>query len=102
MPKPLSAAERRHLGRIKSMPCVLCELLDREQLLPTEAHHPRFAAGMGQRAGHYMAIPLCGGFQAGCHSGATGIHGDKSLLRIAKVTEEQLLNLTIERLMEAA
>lgn len=97
----LSAAERRHLGRIKTMRCILCEILDQEQELPTEAHHPRFAVGAGMRADHYLAIPLCGGYQAGCHSSSVGIHGDRSLLRIAKVSEEQLLADTVRKLVEA-
>jgi hypothetical protein len=38
---------------------------------PAEIHHPRRGTGLGQRASHYDAIPLCPEH----HRGNTGIHG---------------------------
>jgi len=38
---------------------------------PAEIHHPRRGTGLGQRASHYDAVPLCPEH----HRGNTGIHG---------------------------
>lgn len=88
------AMRRRHLGRIAAMPCLLCELLGIEQTARTTVHHIREGQGMSQRANDYLAVPLC----ESCHQGSSGIHGDRSLLRIAKTTELDLLAETIARL----
>jgi len=89
-----TAAEKRHHNRLAQMGCLLCEELSMPQASRTEIHHIRAGQGMGQRAGHYLAVPLC----ADCHRGPTGIHGDQTLLRIAKLTEMDLLDMTIGRL----
>ena len=49
---------------------------------------------MSQRASNFLTIPLC----PGCHRGPSGIHGDRSLMRIQKLDELDLLALTIEAL----
>lgn len=89
-----TAAEERHHDRLAQMGCLLCDLLDMPQASRTEVHHIRAGQGMSQRAGHYLAVPLCGD----CHRGPTGVHGDQTLLRIAKTTELDLLDMTIGRL----
>jgi hypothetical protein len=38
---------------------------------PAEIHHPRRGTGLGQRASHYDAVPLCPEH----HRGNSGIHG---------------------------
>lgn len=86
-----------HLARIKAMPCVLCETLGQTQRSTTDAHHIRTGQGGAQRAADELAIPLC---HEQCHQGPTGIHGNRSLLKIAKVTELDLLALTIANLMD--
>jgi len=50
----MTRLEREYLEFIASLGCAVdgCSA-------PAEIHHPRFAAGMGQRAGHFLAIPLC-------------------------------------------
>ena len=49
---------------------------------------------MGQRASDYLAIPLC----PSCHQGDQGVHGDRTMLRVYKVTELDLLARTIQLL----
>jgi hypothetical protein len=63
---------------------------------PAMLHHPRFAAGAGQRSSDWLVIPLCpehhqhGGVGVAIHAGQQtfeGLYG----------TEEKLLAQTIER-----
>jgi hypothetical protein len=75
--------------------CVLCELLGRDQASRTTIHHIREGQGMSQRASHWLVIPVC----EECHQGQNGIHGDRQLLRLAKVEEVDLLAETIERVV---
>lgn len=49
---------------------------------------------MGRRSAHWLSMPLC----PPCHTGSHGVHGDRQLLRQAKVDEADLLALTIEAL----
>lgn len=87
-----SAAEKRHLHKIKSLPCSCCG-----QSGPSDAHHIREGQGIGQRASDWLTIPLC----KSCHQGDSGIHGDRSMLRIMKTDELGLLAKTIEKLVNA-
>lgn len=82
---------REYLGLVKMVPCVLCTFLGSRQTSQTDAHHPRDGVGLSQRAGDFSAIALC---HDGCHQGPRGIHGDRTLLRMAKVTEWDLHDLT--------
>lgn len=91
-----AAAEKRHLGRVAAMSCVLCERLGLPQQGRTYVHHARTGQGKSQRASHYLGIPLC----YDCHQGQNGIHGDRSLLRIAKCEELDLLADVIKKLSE--
>lgn len=67
-------AEAAHLNRLHRLGCIVCR---RESLGHTEPeiHHPRYLAGMGQKAAHMDAIPLCprhhrtGGFGVALHDG---------------------------------
>lgn len=52
---------------------------------------------MSQRASDYLAIPLC----PDCHQGPQGLHGDRSLFMVYKVTELDLLARTIKLLHES-
>lgn len=84
----MSAAAKRHLARVHDIPCVLCGAM------PVEAHHIRDSQGMGQRANDWMVAALC----ASCHRSEIGVHGDKTMLRIHKVSEQDLVARTLERL----
>lgn len=62
--------------------------------MPVQVHHIREGQGMSQRADDWLTIPLC----PGCHTGQHGVHGDKTMLRIRKRTELDLLAETLERI----
>lgn len=81
----MTKAEKRHMAKVAELPCCLCGMM------PVELHHIREGQGMAQRAGNMLCIPLC----ASCHRGPKGIHGDKTMLRIRKVDELDLLNETL-------
>lgn len=88
-----TAAERRHLGRVAKLPCALGQLLGQDHER-AEVHHIRAGQGMSERASHFLTVPLCGA----CHRGGIGVHGDQTLLRIARVDELDLLAHTIREL----
>lgn len=85
-----TAAEREHMGKVAALGCVVCRLLG-DGPTPAQVHHCREDQGGGQRGGNFCTIPLCPDH----HTGPTGIHGDKSVMRLLKVTEMDLLDLTI-------
>lgn len=84
----MSAKAKRHLNRVHDVPCVLCGAM------PVEAHHMREGQGMSQRASDWFSIALC----PECHRGPLGIHGDRTLLRIKKLDELDLVAMTLEAL----
>lgn len=85
MNRTYTAAEKRHLDRIKSMPCSVCC-----QPAPSQAHHVKQDSA-------YHCIPLC----SDCHQGSdNGIHGRKAMWRVHKMDEVDALALTILRLVE--
>jgi len=84
---------KAHVERIKRMDCCLCGATG-----TSDAHHIREGQGMSQRASDVLVIPLC----KSCHQGPNGIHGDRSMLRIFKVEELDLLAITLEKLLKSA
>ena len=89
----MSLASKRHLSRVAALGCVICRRFDLYDV-PAEIHHPRFAAGMAQRASDFLALPVCPEH----HRGSRGIHGDRSVLRQIKCDEPDLLADVIELL----
>lgn len=80
----LTAKERQHLARVKELPCSLCDAS-----APSEAHHM-------EQGLQYTAIALC----PECHRGPVmGLHGQKRMWAIQKMSELDALNVTIQRLM---
>lgn len=83
MNNKLNAAERRHLARVKALPCSLCDAHG-----PSEAHH--IEQGL-----QYTCVALC----HGCHRGQIlGWHGQKRMWAIKRMTELDALNVTLNRL----
>lgn len=77
-------AEKMHIERIKSMPCIICQAS-----APSECHE----INQGQ---WFTSMPLC----ADCHRGSVnGIHGQKRLWNVYKMDELAALNETIRNLM---
>ncbi len=80
----LNSKERDHLGRVKELPCSVCD-----QPGPSEAHHIE----QGQQ---YTAVALC----ESCHRGSLmGLHGQRRMWAIKKMDELAALNVTVQRLM---
>ena len=83
----ITPAERRHLERIKSMPCGVCGAAGL-----SEAHHQR-------QGDHWTVLPLC----HDCHQGWTnGLHGHRSIWKVRKLDELAVMSETIRRLMTDA
>lgn len=91
--QPSSAAGKRHMGRVAALGCRLCVRLGFGHTA-CEVHHVRTGHGAAERASDFLTIGLCPDH----HRGPRGVHGDKSALRLAKVTEMDLLADTIAAL----
>lgn len=77
--------DREHIGRVKILPCSVCD-----QSGPSDAHHIK-------QNQPYLCVALC----ADCHNGNhNGIHGRKSIWRVKKMDEYDGLAVTIRRLLE--
>ena len=85
--------EVMHKNALADLGCMLCHEIYGKWVAP-QIHHIRTGQGMSQRAEDFLAIPLC----PDCHQGPQGIHGDRSLLKVVKMTELDLLAKTIEEL----
>lgn len=85
-------AEKRHMARVASMRCVCCELLGMQESGKVDVHHIREDR---EERNDLLTLPLC---HSGCHQGPRGVHGDKTYLRILKMSEWGLLAVVIERL----
>lgn len=84
---PMNAAERAHVKRVKSLPCAVCGGCDEGGMC--EAHEIE----QGQ---WFTSVPLC----ADCHRGSlNGIHGQRVMWKVMKITEMSALNETIRRLV---
>lgn len=81
-------ADKRHMGRVAELPCACCGVHG------VQVHHIREGQGMAQRASNWLTVPLC----PECHTGARGVHGDKSIMRTLKLSELDMLANTIEAL----
>lgn len=85
----MTKAEKAHLKRIASLPCIVCGKQ------PVEVHHVR---RYGAKRDNFQTVPLC----PECHRGNTGIHGiGKKRFEREVMTQDELLRLTAERLKEA-
>jgi len=84
-----------HLARVRSLPCIACELNNLAQTTPTEAHHIRDGVGMGQKAGDHEAIPLCSFHH---RTGFSSFHLAPATFKWLYGSERRLLDLTLERL----
>ncbi len=78
-----TAAERAHVGRVKELPCSVCDTPG-----PSAAHHIK-------QHQHYTVVALC----TDCHQGAfNGWHGQRRAWKLRKMDELDALAVTIERL----
>ena len=85
MNNKLTAVEREYIGRVKELPCSVCDAPG-----PSDAHHIKQFC-------QYTCVALC----KSCHQGSMmGWHGQKRAWAIAKMEEIDALNVTIKRLNE--
>jgi hypothetical protein len=85
MNNSLTAKERKHLARVKELPCSVCDASG-----PSDAHHVK-------QHRQYTCVALC----KDCHQGSVmGWHGQKRMWSLKKMDEIDALNITIERLLE--
>jgi hypothetical protein len=85
MNNKLTAKEREHLARVKSLPCSVCGIPG-----PSAAHHVK-------QHSQYTCVALC----YDCHQGSLlGWHGQKRAWAVRKMDELDALNITIERLLD--
>ncbi len=83
--KAPTVAERRHIERVKSLPCSVCD-----QAGPSDAHEIKQGQG-------FTAVALC----KECHQGPLmGLHGQRRAWAIRKMDETDALAVTVQRLME--
>ena len=81
----LTARERAHMARVKSLACSVCDVEG-----PSEAHHIEQSLA-------YTCVALC----PDCHRGSVmGLHGQRRAWHVRKMTELDALNVTIERLFK--
>lgn len=80
--KQPTAAERRHIALVKSLPCAVCD-----QPGPSEAHEIK----QGQ---WFTACALC----QDCHrGGVNGLHGQRRMWAVKKMEEIDALSVTLGR-----
>lgn len=85
MNNKLNTRERLHLARVKELACSVCDAPG-----PSEAHH--IEQGL-----QYTCVALC----VECHRGPVmGLHGQRRMWAIQKMSELDALNVTLQRLME--
>ena len=85
MNNKLTAKQREHIGRVKELPCSVCDAPP-----PSAAHHVK-------QNQQYTVVALC----TDCHQGPMmGWHGQKRMWAIKKMDELDALAVTIERLLE--
>lgn len=90
--------EKSHLSKVAELGCICC-YLDGNPGTPAEIHHPRSGSGLGQRASHYDAIPLCSHHHRGTNHPATpSIHLSKRAFVERYGTEADLLETVRELL----
>ena len=81
----MRAAEREHVERVKNLPCSVCDTPG-----PSEAHE------IEQGLWH-CSIALC----PSCHrDGRNGLHGQRRMWAVMKMSELGALHVTIGRLMK--
>lgn len=78
----MTRSEAAHVEKVKESSCAVCDAPP-----PCDAHEIR-------QGDWFTSISLC----RECHLGKGGIHGDKTMWRIAKLDEIGALNITLSRI----
>lgn len=98
--KSRTREESRHLDAVAALGCIACRTLGHLDS-PAEIHHIRSGQGLGQRASHAEALPLCPHHhRQGGHGEA--FHAGKRTWQARFGTERELLAQVRELLGVAA
>lgn len=91
----MSAASKRHMGRVASLPCVACRLILGRRVPSEQVHH---IESVRDEASDYLTVPLCHEH----HQGSGGIHqlSRRGFARTYGFDELRLLAETISLLGE--
>ena len=82
--RAITVAERRHIDRVKILPCSVCD-----ESVPSEAHHI-------EQQNHWCVVAVC----VSCHRNEVlGLHGQKRMWAIKKMSELDALSVTLKRLL---
>lgn len=85
MNQSYDSAERAHVGRVKELPCSVCNAPP-----PSAAHHVK-------QSNPYSVVALC----SDCHQGSlNGWHGQRAIWRVYRLDEIDALTITFKRLLE--
>lgn len=77
------------MERVAGLNCCTCGVYG------VEVHHVTEGKVFGKRDNlAFCTIPLC----KACHTGPKGIHGDRTMLRITKKSELELLSETLSKI----
>ena len=89
----MSAAGKRHMGKVARVPCVLCRHMGLGDT-PALVHHMKLGTGASDRASDMLTIALCPEH----HVGKTGVHTlkEKGLRLRYGLSEIDLLAMTLE------
>ena len=82
---------KEYKNEVAEAGCIICQR-------PAQLHHPRFCAGMGQRASDWLVIPLCPDHHQ--HGGyGIALHAGQQAFELTFGTEAELLAQTIQRVL---
>ncbi len=101
----MNSADRLHLSRVAALGCIVVfrdgDMAGERCCSPAEIHHPRDGQGMGQRADHSQAIPLCFNHHSAQSPLPYGhaIHKGTKTFEANYGTEAELLARTLELLV---
>lgn len=89
----MSAAGKRHMGKVAQVPCVLCKHMGLGNS-QSVVHHMKLGTGASDRASDFLTIALCPEH----HVGHSGVHTlkEKGLRLRYNLSELDLLAMTLE------
>lgn len=93
----MSAAGRRHMGRVAALPCVLCRHIGIDGT-PAEVHHLEEETGAAQRQSDFLTVPLCPRHHRVEYPESVHALKRRGLYERYKISELDLLAATLEML----
>lgn len=92
---------RNYMGKVRLLPCCVCEAFGEVQQSPTEAHHPCHDRFSNIRTSDFSTIPLCEGHHTGqFDTTKLAIHRAKEQWREKYGPDHDFIEATQDRVME--